>query len=133
LAREAAIAQQEAMARQALASIGFFMDLEQHSSPKVKATFALHINEVRLEEELGRKVDASRLLWLYWNIAEESWVQVPSHLDADGYLVCETDHFSTWTVAELESTTGIPVEYLLVVAVVVIGVAGAAVIVRKRK
>ena len=55
-------------------------------------------------------------------------------MDQNGYLVCNTNHFSTWTVAEIsESTetdgtpettnTSIPMEYIYAGIVVVIVVA----------
>ena len=137
LAREAAIAQQEAMARQALASIGFYMDLEQHSSPNVKATFGLHIDPYALNQELGRPVDASRLSWFYWDTAKQEWGSVLSHLDQDSYLVCETDHFSIWTVAELHfgshSIIGVPLEYFVITAGIVITLLIVAIIIKKQK
>jgi hypothetical protein len=39
---------------------------------------------------------------MYWNGTQGDWEAVESQIDQDGYLVCETDHFSTWTVAEME-------------------------------
>jgi len=137
LKREAAIAQQEAMARQALAPIGFYMDLEQHSSPNVKATFGLHIDPYALNQELGRPVDASRLSWFYWDTAKQEWGSVLSHLDQDSYLVCETDHFSIWTVAELHfgshSIIGVPLEYFVITAGIVITLLIVAIIIKKQK
>lgn len=136
LAREAAIDQQEAMAKQALASIGFYMDLEQHSSPNMKATFGLHIDQSKLNEELGRIVDASCLSWFYWNAAEQAWIPVASHIDQDGYLVCETNHFSIWAVAELQSesysVTAVPLEYLVATTAIIIVIMGIFVV-KKRK
>ncbi|MEM2108466.1 MAG: hypothetical protein QXL10_04185 [Candidatus Bathyarchaeia archaeon] len=93
-------AQQEAIIKKDLATIGFFMSLEQHSSPNVKATLGLHINESGLNEELGRPVAASSFSWFHWDSTVQDWVLVSSHLDQDGYLVYETNHFSIWKVAE---------------------------------
>lgn len=129
--------QQEAMIKQALATIGFYMALEQHSSPNVKATLGLHIDPSELNEELGSSVDVSRLSWFYWDTAKQSWFSVSSHLDQNSYLVCETDHFSIWTVGELQSGSysvlGVPLEYFLVIAVIVIALLLVAIIVKKQK
>lgn len=59
-------------------------------------------------------VDVPRLSWFYWDRTEQDWVAVVSFLDQNGYLICETDHFSTWTTAKLESVAAIPFEYLTV-------------------
>jgi hypothetical protein len=37
---------------------------------------------------------------MYWNRTRAEWEAVESYMDQNGYLVCNTDHFSTWTVAE---------------------------------
>jgi hypothetical protein len=37
---------------------------------------------------------------MYWNQTTLQWEAVESYMDQNGYLVCNTDHFSTWTVAE---------------------------------
>jgi hypothetical protein len=61
---------------------------------------------------------------MYWNRTRAEWETVESHMDQNGYLVCNTDHFSTWTVAELADTeivdSGIPIEYIYVGVVVAI-------------
>ncbi len=67
---------------------------------------------------------------MYWNQTRAQWETVESHMDQNGYLVCNTNHFSTWTVAEQADSAesieaanqGIPVEY------VYIGVATIAII-----
>ena len=60
----------------------------------------LLINQTELSAEFGREVNASRLTWMYWNTTQAQWIPVESYMDQNGYLVCNTDHFSTWTVAE---------------------------------
>ena len=62
----------------------------------------MHINQTELSEELGREVNASMLTWMYWNQTQSQWTPVESQMDQNGYLVCNTDHFSTWTVAEFD-------------------------------
>jgi hypothetical protein len=55
-------------------------------------------------------------------------------MDQNGYLVCNTDHFSTWTVAEISESTeaspepepttnGIPTEVVYAVIIAVVAVA----------
>ena len=78
---------------------------------------------------MNRVVNASRLTWMYWNQTRAQWETVESHMDKNGYLVCNTDHFSLWTVAELEDTTedtissAIPIEYISIGAVAIAAVA----------
>jgi len=73
---------------------------------------------------------------MYWNRTRASWETVESHMDQNGYLVCNTDHFSTWTVAELAPETtqsSIPVEYIFAgVAVAVLAVAVGILAYKKR-
>jgi hypothetical protein len=45
---------------------------------------------------------------MYWNTTQAQWVPVESNMDQNGYLVCNTDHFSTWTVVEAESPDEVP-------------------------
>jgi len=45
---------------------------------------------------------------MYWNTTQAQWVPVESHMDQNGYLVCNTDHFSTWAIAEVESPDEVP-------------------------
>ena len=55
-------------------------------------------------------------------------------MDQNGYLVCNTDHFSTWTVAEVENPEQIPesIHVYTVVALAVIATATAALLKRKK-
>ena len=95
----------------------------------------MHISQTELNEELNREVNASRLTWMYWNRTRAEWEAVESYMDQNGYLVCNTDHFSTWTVAELADTAetpdnvdnGLPIKYVFAgvgaaIAVVAVGV-----------
>jgi hypothetical protein len=68
------------------------------------------------------------------NRTRAEWETVESYMDQNGYLVCNTDHFSTWTVAEiLESTeaseatnTNLSMEYvyagIIVIVIIALGV-----------
>lgn len=112
-------------------TLNCYFGIEPNATIKLQAQLRLHINQTELSQQLNREVNASRLTWMYWNGTRGEWEPVESYMDQNGYLVCNTDHFSTWTVAEIsESTetdgnpettdTGIPIEYIAGVAVVVI-------------
>ena len=74
----------------------------------MKAQIRLHINQTELSQQLNREVNASRLTWRYWNRTLAERETDPSYMDQNGYLVCNTDHFSTWTVAEISESTESP-------------------------
>jgi hypothetical protein len=113
-------------------SLNCYFGIEPNAAIQLSAQLKLHVNQTELSQHLNREVNASRLTWMYWNRTRSEWETVESHMDQNGYLICNTNHFSTWTVAEIsESTetggdpettnTGIPMEYILAgVAVVVI-------------
>ncbi len=84
--------------------IGFFLDIESNSSEPVYAKLGLHVNAAELEEKLGREVNASQLRWAFWN--GTMWQYVDTVLGEDDILECEADHFSTWTILEVELDTG---------------------------
>ena len=86
-------------------TLNFYLGLEPNATLQLSAQIRLHINQTELSQELNREVNASRLTWMYWNRIGLEWVPVPSYMNQNGYLVCNTDHFSTWTVAEIEDTT----------------------------
>jgi len=50
--------------------------------------------------------------WAYYDDDDEEWVTVETTLE-DGYLVAETDHFSTWTVLLPE------IDYVLIIGITV--------------
>lgn len=126
-------------------TLNFYVGIEPNATLELNAQIRLHINQTELTQELNREVNVSRLTWMYWNRTGLEWAPVPSWVDQNNYLVCNTTHFSTWTVAEVspESSTsptpiptqpsestqnnGIPVAYLyfsvaiIVVAVLVVG------------
>ncbi len=82
-------------------TLNFYMGLETNAELQFQAQLRLLINQTELSTELGREVNASQLTWMYWNQTQEQWTPVESYMDQNGYLVCNTDHFSTWTIAEL--------------------------------
>jgi hypothetical protein len=83
-------------------TLNFYMELEPNLDLEFEAQLKLHINQTELTQELGRVVNASMLTWMYLNQTQKQWVPVESYMDQNGYLVCNTDHFSTWTVAEYD-------------------------------
>jgi hypothetical protein len=116
-------------------NLNFYLGIEPNAQLQLNAQIRLLINQTKLNQELGREVNIEQLSWMYWNQTRAQWQVVESFMDQNGYLVCNTDHFSTWTVAELADTTeptaeptqsGIPVEYLYigaaVIAIVVVAV-----------
>jgi len=98
-------------------TLNFYLGIEPNATLQLSAQIRLHINQTELNQELNREVNVSRLTWMYWNRTRAEWETVESHMDQNGYLVCNTDHFSTWTVAEIEDTkealqNGINVAYV---------------------
>ena len=125
-------------------TLNFYLGIEPNAELQLTAQIRLHINQTELNQELNRVVNASRLTWMYWNQTRAQWEAVESYMDQNGYLVCNTDHFSLWTVAELADVTepsadatqgGIPVEYVYVgaVAIAVVAVAAGVFVYKKRK
>jgi len=76
--------------------INFYVNI---TTVPIEATLGIHINETALEAEIEEDIDISRLTWMYWDGSK--WVPVPSQFDVDGYLVANTTHLSTWSVAEI--------------------------------
>jgi len=87
-------------------TLNFYLGLEPNAELQLSAQLRLHINQTELSQELNREVNASRLTWMYWNRTQTEWIPVESYMDQNGYLVCNTYHLSTWTVAEV--TEAIP-------------------------
>jgi len=125
-------------------NLNFYLGIEPNAQLQLNAQIRLLINQTELNQEFSREVNIEKLSWMYWNQTRAEWQVVESFMDQNGYLVCNTDHFSTWTVAELADTTeptteptqsGMPVEYLYIgasVIAVVIVVAGVFAL-KKRK
>jgi hypothetical protein len=82
-------------------TLNFYFGIEPNATIQLQAQLRLHINQTELSQQLNRQVNASKLTWMYWNGTRGEWEPVDSHIDQNGYLVCNTDHFSTWTVAEI--------------------------------
>lgn len=86
-------------------TLNFYLGLEANATAELQAQIRLHINQTELAQELNREVNASRLTWQYYNTTIHEWVTVPSWTNQNNYLVCNTTHFSTWTVAEVLDQT----------------------------
>ena len=120
-------------------ALNFYLGIELNATIQLNAQLRLHINQTELSQQLNREVNASRITWMYWNRTRSEWETVESQMDQNGYLVCNTNHFSTWTVVEISESsetggdsetinTGIPIEYIFAgVAVVVIIALGAGI------
>jgi len=113
-------------------TLNFYMGLEPNTDLQLEGQLRLHINQTELSEELGREVNASRLTWLYWNQNQSQWTPVESQMDQNGYLVCNTDHFSTWTVAEYDPEL-VPENIHIITVVGLVAIVSVASIYLKRK
>ena len=116
-------------------SLNTYWGLEPNATLQLRVQLRLHVNSSALNAELGRQVNREQLRWMYWDQTRNQWQVVESSFDANGYLVCETDHLSIWTVAEVESTGFLGLSTELLFAIVGIGaivVAGAFVLIRRR-
>jgi hypothetical protein len=75
---------------------------------------------------------------MFWNGTRGEWEAVESYMDQNGYLVCDTDHFSTWTVAEIDSAEealqfGLNMAYVYAAISVVVAVVLAVGVVALKK
>jgi hypothetical protein len=115
-------------------TLNFYMGVETNAELQLQGQLRLHINQTELSQELGREVNASKLIWHYWNQTQNQWTPVESYMDQNGYLVCNTDHFSTWTVAEVDNPEQIPenIHIFAVVSLAVI-VSVASIYLKKKK
>jgi len=118
-------------------TLNFYFGIEPNATLQLNAQLKLHINQTELNQQLNREVNASRLTWMYWNRTRSEWEAVESYIDENGYLVCNTDHFSTWTVAEIDPEEalqlGLNLAYIYVAISLVIVVVLAVGIVALKK
>ena len=108
-------------------TLNFYFGIEPNATVQLEAQLRLHINQTELSQQLNREVNASRLSWMYWNGTLGEWEAVESFIDEDGYLVCATDHFSTWTNAEIDDTEealqfGLNIAYIYAALTIVVAV-----------
>jgi hypothetical protein len=119
-------------------TLNFYLGMEPNASLQLTAQIRLHINQTELSQELNREVNASRLTWMYWNRTQGEWEAVESYMDQDGYLVCETDHFSTWTVAEMDPEEALKFALnmafvYVAISVIIVAILVISVVVLKRR
>ena len=112
-------------------TMNFYWGIEPNATIQLRAQLRLHINSTALNAELNREVDPSRLTWMYWKTGE-GWIPVESSIDEDGYLVCETTHFSTWTVAEVMPLATPWMTYAIIAVVALVAITGGIMLVRRR-
>jgi hypothetical protein len=115
--------------------VNTYWGLEPNATLQLRIQLRLHINQSALNVELGRQINREQLRWMYWDQTRNQWETIDSTIDENGYLVCETNHLSTWTVAEIESSgfLGVSTEMLIVVAAIgVIAVAAVMILLRRR-
>ncbi len=86
-------------------NLNFFASIEPNATVELTAQLRLYINRTELNQELDWEVTPEKLSWMYWNGTQNEWVKVPSFIDQNGYLVCNTDHFSIWTIGETDDLT----------------------------
>ncbi len=106
-------------------NLNFYANIEPNATIQLSAQLKLFINQTELDQELNWEVNASKLTWMYWNGTQNEWTQVPSTIDQDGYLVCDTDHFSLWTVGEedLAEKTQAIIDMALIYGAIGVGIA----------
>ena len=124
-------------------TLNFYLGIEPSAQQQLKGQIRLYINQTDLNSELNREVNASKLTWMFYNTTVANWQAVPSFIDANGYLVCNTDHFSTWTVAELAQTEAqnpaedsLNVDYFIAgifALTIIVGITVSITIFKKRK
>ena len=82
-------------------NLGFYCSIEPNSTATLHAKMGIEIDEVALEGELGREIDPQNLTWAWFNGSD--WEPVNSTIDEENIITCETDHFSIWTILEVEA------------------------------
>ena len=119
-------------------TLNFYFGIEPNVTLQLNAQLRFHINQIELSQQLNREVNASRLTWMYWNGTQGEWEAVDSCIDEYGYLVCNTDHFSTWTVAEIDPeeamqfVLNMAYVYITIGMIVAVVFAGGIVVLEKR-
>jgi hypothetical protein len=118
-------------------TLNFYLGIEPNATIQLNAQIRLHINQTALNQQLNRDVNTSRLTWMFWNRTQGEWETVPSYMDQNGSLVCETNHFSTWTVAEIYNVEealqfGLNIVYIAAISVVLALVLAVGIVVSRK-
>ncbi len=99
---------------------GFCLLIQCNSSDQIQAKLKIQsTNENRFST------------WAYYDEPSEEWVTVPTTVE-EGYLVAETDHFSYWTVLQLETENDVLI-YIGIISVIGIIAIISVVYLKKRK
>lgn len=107
--------------------IGIYITIEPNATEDINASVRMSVDEIR--KKIGEDVNAKKLMWAYFNETENKWIYVTSEV-VDGYLVADTDHFSTWTVVDLSESK----DYTIyIVAAVLIGALLAVAAIKTKK
>jgi hypothetical protein len=86
-------------------ALNCYFDLKPNGTKDLQGQMKLNINSSIWEQELNREIVPSQLTWVYWNTTQHQWVSVPSQVDENGYLVCNTTHLSTWTILNTNTSS----------------------------
>ncbi|MFW9872910.1 MAG: hypothetical protein ACFFG0_07400 [Candidatus Thorarchaeota archaeon] len=100
---------------------GFCISLQCNNSGEIQAKLKIQANNRNRE---GR--------WAYYNESSEEWVTEPTRVE-DGYLITETDHFSSWTILIPESENNMWIYIGLIIVVGILAVISVLFIVYRRK
>ena len=95
---------------------GFAIQLEANGSIKAKLGLEMSAGEAAGSE------------WAYYDETTEEWVPMESSYQ-DGMLVCNTDHFSTWTVI----SSGFNYMPIVYTGIVLVAILGAVVLMKKKR
>ncbi len=83
-----------------------YIELEPNNTANIQARMRLYIDQFEIEGLVNRIVNRNLLRWCYWNGSD--WAPVHSWIDEEGFLVCDTDHFSLWTIREMKEPPTMP-------------------------
>jgi hypothetical protein len=77
-----------------------YLEIEPNNTEGIQARMRLYIDEEEMQGLANRSINRHQLRWSYWNGSD--WAPVHSWMDDEGFLVCDTNHFSSWTVREMK-------------------------------
>ena len=83
-----------------------YLDIEPNNTDGIQARIQVYIDLEEMQVIANRSVNMHQLRWCYWNGSE--WTPVHSWIDGEGFLACDTDHFSLWTVREMKDPPTMP-------------------------
>ena len=83
-----------------------YLEIEPNNTDGIQARMRLYIDDDEIQLITNRSVNRNQLRWCYWNGSD--WAPVHSWMDGDGFLVCDTEHFSLWTIREMKNPPTMP-------------------------